>query len=647
MKTRSAASAARKSLVAGMAVLGLALVFIASSSSCAFGVDASPAAASPTAAPPSAAAGNASHLIVRLYYGDRARLNELVARHDVFEAANHAEGYVEARLSRAEYDELRAAGYRVEIDQAQTDIANTWPRQAADQFVGIPGFPCYRTVEETFDTLGQLATNYPGLATLVDIGDSWDKLTPGGAPGFDLRVLVLSNKSRPGPKPRFFLMAEHHARELTTTETATRFAEELATGYGVDPDITWLLDYHEIHILPMANPDGRKWAELGYFWRKNTNPGNGCTNIPGLGTDLNRNLGHHWGLTGSSPDACSQTYRGPAPFSEPENQAIRDYVRALFPDQRGPLDTDAAPANATGLVISLHSYSQLVLYPWGWTTNAAPNAGALRTLGGRFGYFNRYTVQPSIALYITSGTMDDWVYGELGVACFTFELGTAFFEACTNFQSTIYPSNRPALFYAAKACRQPYLAPAGPDVLQANVFPASGQPGSLRSLQAVAASGRAFGYTPLPPAPNLTAARYTVDNPSWIAGTVTHALNALDGSFNSSNETIVATLDTTGWSPGRHTVFIEAQSVGGDWGVPTAVFVTVEPILLTATLQPGGIVLRWPSVTNKLYTLLASSNPLAPYSVLASNLPAQPPANLYTDAVRSVESRFYRVRVEP
>jgi len=590
-----------------------------------------------------------TNLIVRLYYGDRTRLDELVSRYDVFESANHAAGFVEARLSPGEFTALQQSGYRVEIDPTLTESANEPLQPLPDQFAGIPGFPCYRTVEENFATLDQIATNHPGIASLVDIGNSWDKVTAGGPAGFDLRVLVLSNKSRPGPKPRFFLMAEHHARELTTTETVLRFAEELVAGYNVDADITWLLDYYEIHILPMANPDGRKWAELGYYWRKNTDSANGCTNIPGLGTDLNRNLGHNWGLGGSSGSPCNETYRGPTPFSEPENQAIRDYVRALFADQRGPLDSDAAPTNATGLVISVHSYSQLVLYPWGWTTNPAPNLTALRTLGGRFGYFNRYTVQPGIALYATSGTVDDWVYGELGVASYTFELGTAFFEACTNFQSTIYPSNRPALYYAAKACRQPYLNPAGPDVLQVSAIPAGVQPGTSVALNAVAASGRSFGYSPLPPAPNITAARYSVDNPSWVTGVVTHAMSAADGSFNSSNELVSATLDTTGWSPGRHAVFIEARSGGADWGVPTAVFVNVQPAppLLSASLQPAGIVLSWPSATNALYTLLSTTNPAATFSVLASNIPAQPPNNLFTDAVSTVGARFYRLRIEP
>jgi murein tripeptide amidase MpaA len=593
---------------------------------------------------PAPVAGD-TNLIVRLYYGERSRLDQLAGQYDVFEFADHDAGYVAARLSRSEYDELLRSGYRVEIDPEQTALANRALGEAAGQFAGIPSFPCYRTVEETYATLAQIAREHPELASLVDIGDSWDKVMSGGAAGYDLLALVLSNKSRPGPKPRFLLVAEFHARELTTAETATRFAEELVSGYGVDPDVTWMLDYIEVHIIPMANPDGRKLAEQGQLWRKNTDSDDGCGS--GYGTDMNRNCSFKWGLPGASASPCDETYRGPASFSEPENQAVRDYILSLFPDQRGPADTDAAPGDTTGLVVSLHSYAQLVLYPWGWTATAAPNSAALQTLGGRFGYFNRYTVEPGINLYAVSGELTDWVYGELGVPAYTFEMGTTFFQACATFQNTIYPSNRPALFYACKACRRPYLSPAGPDVMPATVSTISNAPSAWINLSAIAVSGRSSGYTPLPSAAAITAARYSVDNPSWVAGVETHSMSATDGSFNSSTEAIVSAIDTTGWSPGRHTLFIEARTGTGNWGVPTAAFAFVQPPAIVALVESNHIVLRWPGTTNTLYTVLQSSNLLSPFSVLASNLVAVSPTNTYIDAVSTTGSRFYRLKLQP
>ncbi|MGA2866438.1 MAG: M14 family zinc carboxypeptidase [Verrucomicrobiota bacterium] len=588
-----------------------------------------------------------TELIVRLYYGDRDRLGQLVSRYDVFEFANHAEGYVAARLHPAEYAELTQAGYRLEIDESRTALANRRLARPLTQYMGIPGYPCYRTVEETYATLAELAASHPGLASLVVIGESWDKLTSGGRAGYDLLVLVLSNKSRPGPKPRFFLMAEHHARELTTAETATRFAEELVTQYGVDPEVTWLLDYYEVHILPMANPDGRKWAEQGYWWRKNTDSDDGCTRLSSYGTDLNRNCGFHWGGAGSSSDPCNEVYHGPAAASEPENQAIQSYVRSLFPEQRGPNDSDPAPTNATGLLVTLHSYSQLVLFPWGWTAAAAPNQAALQKLGLKFGFFNRYTVQASIQLYPTTGTVDDWAYGELGVAAYTFELGTDFFQGCTDFESGIYPSNRLALLYACKACRQPYLDPAGPEVLQASAAPVTNLVGALVSLTAVANAGRYAGTTPLPPIQNIAAARYSVDNPSWVPGVVTYPMTAADGSFNSPNEAVQAAMDTTGWLPARHTIFLEAKDAAGNWGVPSAVFVWSEPFKITGTVSTNGFLVQWPSVSNRFYTLWRTEDLRLPFSVLASNLPARPPRNTYTDEISGLGARFYRVRAEP
>ena len=125
-------------------------------------------------------------------------------------------------------------------------------------------------------------------------------------------------------------------REYTTAELATRFAEYLVENYDRDPEITWLLDYYEVHITPHANPDGRKIAETGIYWRKNTDNDDGCLLSEWWGTDLNRNSSFKWGFPGSSSYSCDETFRGPASVSEPETQAIQIYASSIFPDQRGP-----------------------------------------------------------------------------------------------------------------------------------------------------------------------------------------------------------------------------------------------------------------------------------------------------------------------
>ncbi len=585
-------------------------------------------------------------VVARVFYGERERLADLVSRYDVFEFADHVQGYVLARLTLAEGSELAAAGWRLEVDPALTRALQGGPRPAAPQAGGIPGYPCYRTVEETEAALDRLEREHPGLVRVVVLGPSWEKTVPGGAAGYDLRALVLSNPERPGPKPRFLLLAAHHARELTTAETALRFAEELLAGHGRDPEATWLLDFHEVHVLPVANPDGRKLAERGLWWRKNTSNTNGCSEYPRYGTDLNRNCGFNWGGVGASDLPCSEVYHGPAEFSEPENRALRDYVRALFPARRPPDDVTPAPETAPGLVVSLHSFSELVLHPWGWTTNPAPNAAALAALGAKFAFFNRYRVLPSIGLYPTTGSLDDWVYGERGVAAYTFELGRAFFEDCAEFESRVYPANRPALWYAAKAAREPFRAPAGPDVVRVTVTPERAVAGTRVRIEARAEATRWFGLDPLPAPRQVVAGGWSLDVPPG-ADTPVLPLAAADGALDSPEEELVGELDTSTWPPGRHLVFVAAQNEDGIWGLPTAAFVRVEPLTLGVSLEAERPVLRWPSVPGRTFTVWEAVAPDGAFVPRWRGLADRAPENTLPLPPPEAATRFYRLQVDP
>jgi murein tripeptide amidase MpaA len=517
---------------------------------------------------------------VKVYFTDKAQLNELAARLDIWEV-NNEEGYFVAWLSPAALRDIQQMGLHIEMQPRLTQQIYLSLQMSPGQTSGIPGYACYRTVEETYASLSDLATDHPDLATWTDVGDSWEKATPGGADGYDLNALVITNHNTPGPKPKFFVIAAIHAREYTTAELATRFAEKLINDYGVDPDITWLVDNYEFHLIPHANPDGRKHAEAGEMWRKNTDNDDGCTadNVDWgyyYGTDLNRNSSYKWNQGGSSSNACDQTYHGPSAASEPEVQTIETYARDIFPDQRGPNDDDAAPDDAEGVFITLHSYSEMVLFPWGWTdTQDAPNKTALQTLGRKFGYFNQYEVC-SDCLYNASGTTDDFVYGDLGVASYTFELGTAFFQDCDFFESDIIPKNMPALIYAFKAARRPYQNPAGPDALNVAVSADAVDAGNAVTLTATLDDSRYHsGGHGDEPIQNIQAARYAIDTPSWKGG-VTHAMSASDGAFDASSEDVTATIDTSGLGDGRHIIFVEGQDADGNWGVPTAVFLTVN-----------------------------------------------------------------------
>jgi len=544
--------------------------------------------------------------VVRVYFNSLAERDQLATTLDAQETSTSG-GYVTALVSDAQLAALRAAGKRVEVDQGRTALINQPVQQLASQAGGIPGFPCYRTVEETYASLSALAVQYPSLARWIDVGDSWEKVVSGGAAGYDLNVLVLTNKSRPGPKPTFFLMAAIHAREYATAEIATRFAEYLATQYGHDPDVTWLLDDFEVVIMPQANPDGRKLAEAGIYQRKNINNTNGgVCQVPGsifdqYGTDLNRNSSFAWGGSGSSNDPCDQVYRGPSQISEPETTAIQAEIAALFPDQRGPALTDTVPLTASGVFVTLHSYGGLDLFPWAFTSDPAPNQSGLQTLGRKFGFYNGYMVcQAPVngCLYASAGTTDDWAYGALGVASYTFEVGTDFFESCDNFETTIWPANLPALLYAFKAARRPYQNPAGPETIQLATTASLVNPGTLVTLTARADDTRyASGGQGDEPTQNIAAARFSVDAPSWITGTPTISMTAVDGLFNANAESVRGTIDTTGWTPGQHLVFVESQDADGNWGVPGAIWVSIVPPYQFAAAPASAAAAGWPGKT--------------------------------------------------
>jgi hypothetical protein len=532
--------------------------------------------------PATAAGSTLDWLVARVYYGDLATLQSLTNELDVWEV-QPAQGYLVALLTPTERERLEQAGLRVEVDAARTARLGMAPDTNTQAAGGIPGYSCYRTVEETFATLQSLAATYPALAQVSDVGNTWRKQSTGGAQGYDLWLLRLTNSAHPGPKPRFFLMAEIHAREYTTAETATRFAEYLLQNYGRDPEVTWLLDENEIDILPMANPDGRKQAEAGILWRKNVNPYT-CSTLDKQGVDLNRNSSFHWGGEGSSSDVCNDLYRGPTPASEPEVQAIQTLLSGLYPDRRGPLDTDLAPLDTEGLFITLHSYSQLVLWPYGWSDVPAPNGTQLATLGRKLAFFNHYTPQQASGLYAASGGTDDWTYGELGVAAFTFEMGSDFFESCSNFETTIWPDNRTALLTAAKSARRPYQTPAGPDVTTLQVSPAVVIPGTAVTLTGLANDNRYAAYSGEPFQP-IQAARYSIDAPSWTLGQATFPLSPNDGAYNSPVENLTSLIDTRKLSVGRHILFVEAQDTNGVWGSPSAIFLNVKGQIWLPNIQ--------------------------------------------------------------
>ena len=523
--------------------------------------------------------------VVRAYFTDQEQVNRVAGTIEPWEV-HYDQAYMVLGVDSAQYQWLLDLGLKVEIDEELTSNLNRPQLALPGQISGIPGYPCYRTIEETFAAAQHIANDYPLLATWIDIGDSWKKVAFGSESGYDMWVLRLTNSLVAGPKPKLFIISSIHAREYAPAELNTRFAEYLVSNYGVDPDVTWLLDYHEIHLLLQANPDGRERAEAGLFWRKNVN-NNYCTDTNSRGADLNRNFEFQWDCcSGSSGYECDETYRGLSPASEPETQAIQNYMRSIFPDQRDALLSSPAPPDATGIFIDLHSYGELVLWPWGFTTSAPPNSAALRTLGRKFAWFNGYTPEQSIGLYPTDGATDDFAYGDLGVAGYTFELGTAFFQSCSVFENNILPDNLPAMLYAAKVVRTPYQTPPGPDSISLAISPASILSGSTITLSATIDDTRISNGGSIQ---TITAAEYYVDIPPWVTGTtpISFDMAPVDGSFDEMAEVVSASIDTASLSLGRHILFVRGRDAGGSWGPFSAAFLTIleNPYFLPLLLR--------------------------------------------------------------
>jgi carboxypeptidase T len=496
-------------------------------------------------------------------------------------------------------DSLQTTGFRVSVHDKTTSGS---VRRTAYSYSGG-----YRTVVEHWAHLDSVATTYPGLARLVDYGDSWRKLN--GVPnGHDLRAICLT-RLQPGdceqtpiaPKPRLLLMAAIHARELSTAEVAWRLIDDLTTNYGVDPDITALMDHNETWIIPVANPDGRRIVENAgngpVTQRKNANTSRGnCASPPSgssqFGVDLNRNSSWAWDsqLT-TSNNPCSLVYRGPAASSEPEVYFVEEMAARLFPDQRDErVVSNAAPITSTGVFITLHSFADQVLLPWSATEcfgapcpafQRAPNDIGLRALAFRMSHYNGYvTGQSSEVLYATSGSTDDWTYGALGIPSYTYEIGPSS-GACDGFfppyscQEGFYALNREALLYAIRAARQPYVHALGPTVLSVAISPTIAY--SVTDVFTVTATidDNALGAVGVsrPAAQTVLTAELYIDTPPW-AGGLPITMTVADGLADSTGEVFTQVLTPLNIPLGRRLIYVRGIDAAGNPGPLRAVWLT-------------------------------------------------------------------------
>ncbi len=378
--------------------------------------------------------------LLRIDFTTRAELQRIAGQLDVWEV-HLDEGYLLAYVLPGEREWLESLGLQLE-------------HRAVLQPQTIPDYACYHLISEQYATLAGWAAAYPKIARLITIGYSYE--------GRPLQMLHIGNRSIPGPRPPLVVIANTHGRELITNEVALAFAGSLLTTYGTDADTTWMVDYHDIYVMPSLNPDGHVRNEKGTpwaQWRKNTHlyPGQSIASCP-PGVDLNRNstVDWNWDNLGSSGSLCSFNYRGPSVRSEPETKAIETFMAGVFADQKAPGRTIAAPETATGVFITLHSYGNLLMWPWGAVSTASGNEAQYGYLGRKLASFNGYQAARSYAImgYATNGTTDDTAYGIYGVASFTYEIGSGtdgFYPACSRAPALINP-NVASLRFAA-ACR--------------------------------------------------------------------------------------------------------------------------------------------------------------------------------------------------
>ncbi len=496
---------------------------------------------------------------------------------------------------------LAAAGFRYTLEE--DDAAGRL--RSASYYAG------YRTVAEHEAHLRDVVARYPKLAQAVDYGSSWKQAQDPRA-GYTLRALCITRRQRGdcaldprAPKPRFLVIAAVHAREISTSEIAWRWIDALLEGDGVDPEITRLLDTTEMWVVPVANPDGRAIVEQGgdrpLMQRKNANDSAGagvCAATPTAGNqsgvDLNRNANFQWAAPGASGNPCSQFYRGAAAASEPEEQALEKLMTALYPDRKGPALTDPALITTTGAMLTLHAYGNSVMVPWGFTecrmkacpeALRAPNDTALRAFAFRMASFNGYLVgQSAEVLYASSGTTDDWLYGQLGVPAFTVELGPmrgacgGFSPAYACVDTVLWPQNRDALIYAAKLATQPYSLTLGPRVTISGALTLTVTAGASFTAT-VSADDDAFGSAPgsygRPAVQNIAQVEATIDAPPGPGARLVALLPA-DGAYNAPRETSRAVINTKGWARGRHIVYVRARDAAGVWGPLSVMWVTVR-----------------------------------------------------------------------
>lgn len=256
----------------------------------------------------------------------------------------------------------------------------------------------YHTLDEVYDWLDELVQKYKEVTPLVG-GETYE--------GRKIRGVKLSHKKG---NPGIFIESGIHAREWITVASTTFMLNELLTSHN--KTIKHLAHNYDWYFFPSVNPDGYTFTHTtDRLWRKTRTPYGVC-----YGADPNRNWGFHWNEVGASDNPCDETYAGPKAFSEVETKSLSKYVTSIKKELKAYL--------------AFHSYSQLILFPYGYTNEHAPNHDDLQRIGDKAKqalakrYGTAYTVGNIYdAIYPAAGASMEWAYGELDVKlAYTYEL---------------------------------------------------------------------------------------------------------------------------------------------------------------------------------------------------------------------------------
>lgn len=472
----------------------------------------------------------------------------------------------------------------------------------------LPGndMACYRNLAEIESRLTELVNLYPSLAEKIDIGNSWEKdhLVGGGA-GSDILVLKLTNQSLMGNKPKLFVVSGLDARDIMGAEINLRFAERLLSGYDSNADTRMTLDFSEVHLLIVANPDGRAYLETQFAesqensqdlptyqeaWGRNRNTA-GCPVSELIGVDLSRNF-----PVGFMPnsDACWDDYPGAEAKSEPETEAIADYMQSLYGMERTDLNS-LIPETTPGMVINLTEWAKTnkIYHAYHHTVDDHENNQALASrLAFKLAHSQDAVEtieikQPADAPDSRYGNLIDTSYGLSGVSSFEFQLKRFLFPSqftpCTYFEGSFADSWSEVLVLAARAAARPYEFGQGPEIMsiESNLIGTLGQLWS-----ASGAVDSQFGVQSVPSVPpDPTGVVYSLRTPAWWSGGTAVEATYIPNSQNPRFGTFNASFNFPELGPDQSLVFFQSVNQDGKRGIPCAVSIYRRYYLLLPVVQ--------------------------------------------------------------